>query len=430
MNKSDLFYWLWLTIAFGPANPRKWNLYSHLGSVKEVYERLSDGDMTGVLPKDIKLIKSATDLMVEKLIALCEQKEISIAHYDDPIYPQRLKEIYNPPSVLFYQGDISEIDKSIVITVVGTRKPSEYSAEVCRKLCTELVHAGASIASGFALGLDSMAHRSALKAGGKTYAVLPCGILNDYPAENAGSKRIIASQGAVISEYFPGDKASPLTFRARNRILSGIGLGTLIIQAGMHSGSLSTASFAVSQGRDIFCVPPHDIYDSSYDGVKKLIRDGAVTVLSAEDILDEYAESYPHILGSVKPATKKEPEQEPANEPKKEHKQGAALRRQKTEAGGRNLNSADNVNAALKRQAEEKIPKKAQEETDSVRNAPYTEELIGTKKEIYDFIKERGEAHLDELAVGIGDVHELEAFLTELELDGHIRSLPGNRFTV
>lgn len=401
MPYSDREYYMWLTLAFGPANPRKWVALSHYGSIAEAYEKISGGDMTHVLPKDLGSVRSAKMSQAQKLLAFCEDKKISVCAYCDEGFPNRLKEIYNPPSVLFYIGDISGIDTDIVISAVGTRKPSEYSVAAAQRICADLASKGVIIASGFAVGLDSVAHRAALLAGGKTYAVLPCGILYDFPKENASRKRVVAKRGAVISEYFPSDKPDSLSFRARNRLLSGIGLGTLVLQAGRKSGALSTASFALSQGRDIFCIPPHDIFDEAYDGVVGLIRDGAISVFDAEDILNEYNGLYPHKLKSEKAVIKPMPE------------------------GGERK--------PIEKPAADKQPRQSQTKKQQRREhfaEPYIEGLYGSKKQIYDLIRESGEIHLDGLSVGTGDPSELEAVLTELELDGLIVSLPGNRFGI
>ena len=403
---TDLEYWLWFTLAFGPANPRKWNVLEHYESLGNCYESITGGDLSRVLPKDVRSVKSATLDRVHQLIEICQKNNINICTYDDELYPQRLREIYNSPSVLFYIGDISGIDDNLVISAVGTRTPSEYSVNISEKLCAELAHNGVRIVSGIAVGLDSVVHRSVIRAGGRSYSVLPCGILCDHPAENAKSKDVIAKRGAVISEYFPSDKPSSINFRARNRIISGIGLGTLVLQAGARSGALSTASFAVSQGRDIFCIPPHDIYDSAYAGVIPLIRSGATPVFDASDIINSYKLSHSHILAVntefIKPI-----------EGADEVKDVKPLPKQPKTAEEPALDRAPHIPKNLV-----KTPVIPQEE------------LSGTKKAIYDYLKEHGATHLDELAVGIGDVFELEAYLTELELDGLVKSLPGNRFSI
>ena len=415
---ADKKYWLWLTIAFGAANSRKWNAVSGYNGVVNAYESISSGDVSKVLPQDIKKVRAATMEQAESLIEYCGSKGISIASYDDEEFPQRLREIYNPPSVLFYLGDISGVDNNMVITAVGTRNPSKYSVSVSDRVCRELVNAGASIASGFALGLDSVAHTAAIAAKGKTYAVLSCGILYDYPPENADKKSLIAKHGAVISEYLPGEKPTSLNFRARNRILSGISLGTLVLQAGLTSGALSTASFALSQGRDIFCIPPHEIYSDDYAGAVRLLREGAIPVFDAEDIIREYSGLFPHSHKAEKPLTSpaEGEEKAPARKPRRASKK-------------HDIPKVPEMPKAPKAPVMPGMSQLRRSEVDLAEEIPYFDQLSGTKKEIYEIIRSGGEVHLDSIAVGIGDTSELEAYLTELELDGLIRSLPGNRFS-
>lgn len=445
MTFADLEYWMWLTLAFRPANPRKWNIISHYGSVKGAYEKISAGDYSRILPQDMRSVRSANMDQAKKMIDFCFSKGIRICSYGDRDYPNRLTEIYNPPSVLFYVGDISGIDESIVISAVGTRKPSDYSVEVGHKICFDLASSGVIIASGFALGLDSVAHRAALDAGGKTIAVLPCGILYPYPRENAGNRRKVARSGAVVSEFFPSDRPSSPSFQARNRVLSGISSGALIIQAGKKSGALSTANYAVGQGRDVFCIPPHDILSDDYAGNAELIREGAACVFSANDILNEYKGVYPHKLKSETVRHADYPdESEASSVPHNELKvkSSAAVNTTVTKASSLEessdekvaepkINSANDAEDIIDIEAIYPVSK-SEIENMIVRRAfdSPSDSLDGVKKQIYDFISENGEVHLDELAVGIGNVNELEAFLTELELDGLIHSLPGNRFSI
>ncbi len=398
--RSELVYWMWLTLAFGPANPRKWNLLSHYDSVKTAYDKISSGNLSFVTPQDKEKVSSATIEQAQKIIDYCDEKEIKIYSFDDEHFPNRLREIYNPPSVLFVMGDITDLDNTIVITAIGTKKPSEYSISVTSKICGELAHAGVTIASGFTVGLDSVAHRSAMKAGGKTIAVLPCGILHDYPKENAKAKRVIAEHGAIISEYFPGEKASTINFHNRNRILSGIGLGTLVLQAGRKSGTLSTASFALSQGRDIFCIPPHELYNDDYAGVISLIRDGAIPVFDAKDVLNEYYSIYAHKLNPEADVLK--------------HRVSGLL--------------TEPENKSAKKNPAEK-PKKEEPPKPQKRTLP--EGLEGDSLRVCEYLADNGAVLIDELADVLEiDITDLEMLLTDLELDGHIRSLPGNRFSI
>ena len=406
--RSELVYWVWLTIAFGPANPRKWNLLSHYDSVKNAYNKITSGDLSFVTPQDKDKVTSATIEQAEKLISYCEEKGIKVYSFDDETYPDRLREIYNPPSVLFVLGDISSLDDTVVISCVGTKNPSSYSVDVTYKLCYDLAKAGVTIASGFTVGLDSIAHKAAIKAGGKTIAVLPCGVLHDYPKENSKAKQIIAKNGAVISEYFPGERVSQIYFRARNRILSGLGLGTLVTQAGINSGALSTAAFALSQGRDIFCIPPHELFNEAYAGANNLIRDGAISVFEAKDILNEYYSIYAHKLN---------PEAD-------------ALKRRLASGLFSNDENIDPKLPTPKKPAAKPQPK-VKEEPKQPQNRTSPESLSGTALKIWEYLADNGAVLADELSDSLEiEITELEMLLTDLELDGHVRSLPGNRFSI
>lgn len=412
MQYSELEYWMWLTVAFGPANSRKWNTLSHYHSVAEAFDKISSGDLTRVMPQDVSSVRAAKMEKAQEIIKLCENEKIGVCYYGGENYPDRLKEIYNPPSVLFYLGDISGIDSNIVITAVGTKKPSEYSVMIAQRICTELASQGVHIASGFAVGLDSVAHHSALKAGGKTYAVLSCGILYDYPQENAPSKPIIAEHGAVISEYFPRDITTSHHYRARNRILAGISLGTLVLQAGLTSGSLSTASFALSHGRDVFCIPPHELYNNEYAGVTGLLRDGAIAVFDSDDILNEYCGLYPHKHES-------KPEK-----PGKILPTVSETNKQKSEVKNKPADEKKGTDKAIKTNVSKSIIRDENGLDFNSKN------LLLIKNKIYEFIRDNGEVHLDRIIAELGDIYELESYLTELEIEGAIRSLPGNRFSV
>ncbi|NMB30832.1 MAG: DNA-processing protein DprA, partial [Clostridiales bacterium] len=173
--------------------------------------------------------------------------------------------------------------------------------QVAREICGNLANMGAVLVSGFALGIDSVAHGEALSHREKTVAVLGCGIDYDYPTSNTKLKRIIAKNGAVISEFLPGAPPLGPNFPQRNRILSGLSLGTLVIEAHKRSGALITAELSIQQGRDLFCIPPADLFDSRYSGVIRFLRDGAIPVFSHLDILYEYYENFSHKLTASNP---------------------------------------------------------------------------------------------------------------------------------
>lgn len=209
-------------------------------------------------------------------------KEISIS---DKGYPKNLRNIHGPPPVLYVKGGILPKD-DIAVGVVGSRKASIYGLETCEKLAFELASMGVTIVSGMARGIDSAAHRGALKAGGRTLAVFGCGIDYIYPPENKSLAEKIEKSGALISEFGLGVEPMPYNFPRRNRIISGLSLGVIVVEAARNSGALITAAFALEQGREVFAVPGK-INSATSAGVHQLIKDGAKLVGSVDDIIEE-----------------------------------------------------------------------------------------------------------------------------------------------
>lgn len=290
-------YWLWFAMALRPGNERIWQMISPFGNVRDAYEAVCDGEHPSLSAAEKRAIKTTHIEQCDSIIEYCESKEFYILTFEDENYPYLLRNIYNPPAVLFCMGDLESFNRYPAVSCVGTRKPSVYSVEVTEKICAELARREFIIVSGFALGLDSAAHKGALKAGGRTAAVLACGLDVNYPKENADAKKLVAQKGLIITEFFPGTRPDRLCFHTRNRIISGLTFGTLVTEADERSGSLITAEHAAEQGRTVFCIPPADIFDKRYAGVVKYLRDGAVPVFSHLDILyDYYTSSYFRML--------------------------------------------------------------------------------------------------------------------------------------
>ena len=252
-------------------------------------KQIRDGDLQFLDESEKRRAEEVRSGAVNELKQLCADNDINIITFDDEDYPKLLRHIENPPIVLFVQGDIKGLNDRLCVAAVGTRKVSEYSKKCAKSICGALARVGTVIVSGLAIGADSAAHEACLAANGKTVGVLACGNLVNYPAQSKQLKLdIIASGGAVISELLPNTKVPQGYFHSRNRIISGLSHGTLVIQAPESSGSLISANFAVEQGREVFCVPPCDIFDKNYSGVIPLIRDGAVPVFDYTDIIDVF----------------------------------------------------------------------------------------------------------------------------------------------
>jgi len=216
---------------------------------------------------------------------LMAQYNVQLITLDDPGYPTRLAEIYDPPLLLFVRGDLRETDDNCV-AIVGTRRPTPYGIRMAERFAGELAARGITVVSGMAMGVDAAAHRGALEAGGRTIAVLGCGVDVVYPPQNAELMDQIIAHGSAISQFPMGAKPARGHFPYRNRIISGMTLGTLIVEAPPRSGALITARQAAEQGRDVFAVPGQ-VGTTNSQGPHALIREGATLAESVEDILVE-----------------------------------------------------------------------------------------------------------------------------------------------
>ncbi len=213
-----------------------------------------------------------------------EKQGIQVVTWGDEDYPRRLREISQPPPVLYVRGRL-DTDDDWAVAIVGTRRVTSYGRRAAEDIAAALAHQHVSVVSGLARGVDSIAHQAALDGGGRTLAVLGCGIDRIYPPEHRHLAEEICKRGALISDYPPGTEPDAANFPPRNRIISGLVLAVVVIEAGITSGALITAKFAADQGRDVFAVPG-SIYSPSSKGTNALIRDGVYPVLEAQDILD------------------------------------------------------------------------------------------------------------------------------------------------
>jgi DNA processing protein len=230
-----------------------------------------------------------SDEKYSEIVEECGKNNISIIDIHDEFYPPLLREIYNPPVLLYAAGDKSALLSGLSLAVVGARDPSDYSRQITVKLIRALQKSEVkwTIVSGFARGIDITAHTTAVKYGAKTVAVKGCGILYNYPKQNELFADVIKKNGVIISEYPPFEAAKSMYFPVRNRIIAGMSAGTLIIEASDKSGSLVTANLAAEFGRDVFCIPPHDITQTRYFGNVGLLRDGASPLYGLRDLIFE-----------------------------------------------------------------------------------------------------------------------------------------------
>jgi DNA processing protein len=262
-------------------------LVDRFGTVSGVFRASRDEllSVQGIGPTQASRICQARTLAIDSLLSQCQDNDIWLWFRDAPDYPPLLREIPDPPLIMFARGQWEESDK-YAIGIVGTRRPTAYGRRQAARLAASLTEVGLVVVSGLARGIDATSHQAALDAGGRTIAVLGSGLLNVYPREHEGLARQICQQGVVISESPPKRQAMAGAFPQRNRIISGLSTGVIVVEAAERSGALITARLAMEQGRDVFAVPgPADSPQSR--GCHKLIRDGAKLVESADDILEE-----------------------------------------------------------------------------------------------------------------------------------------------
>ena len=294
---SALKYWLWLTELPGLTNQTRLALLRHFPTPEDVYYADPEEVLLteGITREQAKLLEDKDCSGADRILADCQRLDLDILTIQDAGYPNRLRNIYDPPCLLYVRGRLPAFDDEASIAVVGTRDCTPYGISSAEKLGYGLAAGGAVVVSGLARGVDSAALRGALRAGGTVTAVLGNGLDVIYPPENQYLYEDVAAAGALVSEYPPGTSPEAKHFPVRNRIMSGLCVATLVVEAPARSGALITAGTALEQGRDVFAVPgPIDAPTSV--GCNRLIRDGAGLVSDAWDILGEYEPRFPDKL--------------------------------------------------------------------------------------------------------------------------------------
>ncbi len=288
----DVRYWVWLQLCLGEGAHFK-PIIEEFGSVEKLYsQNIIDWKMSPALsPAQVERLTKFSLRDAERVIIDCENNGWKIVCYDDGMYPEKLKNITNPPAVLYVDGELINLDAFATIGIVGTRKASPYAMKAAKLTAKGISLCGAVVISGGALGVDSAAHTGALDANAKTYAVLGSGFGTSYLKANSQLRNRIKNSGALITEFPPFVKATKNTFPLRNRIISGLSDGLLVVEAGVKSGSLITAHHALEQNRDVFALPA-SILDYNFYGTNKLIEDGATPATSPLVLIERYAEYY------------------------------------------------------------------------------------------------------------------------------------------
>lgn len=287
LSREEELHWLALKLIPGLGTRNSGKLLERFRTPQAIFRasctELEGAGVSGAVAQSIASGCTFEDAAAQQeRMAECGAELVTIG---DPRYPEPLRGIFDPPIVLFARGRI-ELLRTLAVAVVGTRRPTPYGIAVAERLTADLAHAGLTIASGLARGIDSAAHKGCLAAGGDTVAVLGCGVDVVYPQENRKLYSEIAAKGLIVSEFPMGSTAFPQNFPVRNRIISGISIGVLVVEGAQYSGSAITAKLAMDQGREVFAVPGNITSKQSW-GPNLLIKQGAKIVQDWNDVISE-----------------------------------------------------------------------------------------------------------------------------------------------
>lgn len=417
-----LIHWIWLAHRPSVNDRMKVELLQHFRDPEDIFFADSEAfdHIEGLTAEAVESLRDKNLIPAEEILESCHRAKLHILTYRDAAYPAALKNIADPPIVLYYKGQLPEFDTLPVIGVVGTRKASAYGMTTAKRLGYQIGKCGGIVVSGMAYGIDGMAMSGALTAGQKTVGVLGCGADIVYPLSNRALFRDVEQYGCILSEFPPGTQPAKWTFPKRNRIISGLSNGVVVIEAPEKSGALITARLAAEQGRDVFVVPGN-IDMPSFVGSNRLLRDGAIMVSSGWDILSEYEALYPDkIRKEDAPARQTAYPDEvetcdsETRKPLPKVAQKAALPRK---------------NTVLKKNLEKKA-------IDNGQTTPYSDvndilpKLSPDEQKIVTAIQS-GERLVDDVIAETGlTTGKLLAALTMLELKGILKRLPGKRISL
>jgi DNA processing protein len=287
LPSDQLRFWIGFHLTPGVGAARIGRLVDHFGSIDNAW-RASGSDLRQAgLSQEVAqaIVRTRSTLDLDNELERLEKHGVSVLTLTDEGYPRLLRHIGSPPPLLYVRGTLIP-DDELAIGVVGTRRATSYGTDMAARISRDLAAASVTVVSGLALGIDTAAHRAAIDAGGRTIAVFGCGLDTIYPPRNRSLAERIIDSGALVSEYPLGTRPDARNFPVRNRIISGLSRGILVVEAPVRSGALITTTFAADQGRDVYAVPGSALSPASA-GSHALIRDGAKLVTSADDILEE-----------------------------------------------------------------------------------------------------------------------------------------------
>lgn len=419
---------LWLVMVWGAGSPKIWEVLRMYGSASEARMACQTGKLAkkmNVRDTVQRRFRETQDDKVEEMLSRLEALEIGVLSYKDDLYPADLREVTNAPVLLFYQGQPEILRDRLCLTIVGTRHPSAYSLRVEKLICDDLVRQGVVPVTGFAEGVDIQANKAALDAGAPSVAVLGTGIDVQYPKSHYTLKARIAENGLVLTEQLPGMVGRPGNFPLRNRILAGITPGTWMVQAPEQSGTLITAELALEQGKDIFCLPPADVFDKHYTGVIKYLRDGATPVFDSGDILYTYYGSSAHTMHVENFAgTSSKSDSVPMEHTARPSVAQPPIQEDVSAAAVQDTTPKEKSDTAPTPETPKAAPEKS-----AVAARPMSYPADTPEGQVLLLLRENHVMHIDQIADQTGfAMDKLVAYLTELELEGDIERRPGKQF--
>lgn len=414
-----LIHWIWLAHRPGLSDRLKAALLQQFRDPEDIFFAETDAfrHVDGISEEAIGSLGDKDLSGAQKILEESDRKKLRILTYRDAAYPARLKNIADPPLVLYYKGQLPEFDALPVIGVVGTRKASAYGLQTAKRMGYQIGKCGGIVVSGMAYGIDGMAMSGALSAGQKTVGVLGCGADIVYPISNRALFRDVEEFGCILSEFPPGTPPAKWTFPKRNRIISGLSCGVLVVEAPEKSGALITARLAADQGRDVFAVPGN-IDIPTFAGSNRLLRDGAIMVSSGWDVLSEYTGLFPDKIRKL-------------DAPARQSAYPDELARQEEPAPLKVAQKA--AVPGKKKDLKKEFKKKA---IDKAASSPYSDVntvLAGLSPEGQKIVSclQNGERLVDDVVAETGlTTGKLLAALTMLELKGVIKRLPGKRISL
>lgn len=424
LNENSTLYWIWLQNLCGEGSVLPEVLISHFGSIKSVYEA-EESDYENVAGITARSVQKLADKSLDKareILAYCKNEGVGILTPDSPLYPERLQRIPCKPAVLYYRGTMVDIDREVCIAEVGTRHMTEYGSRSAYTMAYDMARGGAVVVSGMAKGVDGMAHRGALDAGGYTIAVLGCGIDRAYPSEHLGLMKEIIKCGVVMTEFRPFTPPIGRNFPMRNRIVSGLSLGTLVIEAPKKSGALITADTAIKQGRDVFAIPGK-LGELNSEGSNVLIQNGAKMVTGATDILVEYQNLYPTKIDLNKITAIRSRNFAPASFVAAETPSYSESRRENAEK------RASVSEKKMTKSVEETAAAKELKEVKENKSYSLPSDVEGKQLEILTLLMNEGELTADVISSKTkSPITDTLVELTMLEIMGHITANPGGTY--